>query len=550
MTIRPARRRTLQALALAATLPGLSPYLRAGAASGPPQAGSADVPRRGGTLIAAIHPQPSALIIAINNQYANAAVSANIFDGLVTYGEDQQPRPALATHWEVASDGLSITFRLRPNVTWHDGAPFDSADVRYNVLEVWKKIHARGRVTFAPVIDVDTPDALTAILRLERPAPVILNALSPSESQVLPRHLYEGTDVRTNPYNAKPVGTGPFRFKEWKKGESITLERNARYWDEGKPYLDRVIFRAIPDAAGRAAALEIGEIDYLPYAGVPFADVARLRQNPALRFQTEGYEYSAQIYVIEFNLRRPHVDQVKVRQAIAHAIDRQRLIDTVWYGLSRPAAGHIPAALTQFYTSDKPEYPFDPARAEALLDEAGLPRQADGMRFRLTFTPSPSTEAYAHAAEFIRQNLQRVGIGVSFERHDGPTYIRKIYTDYDFDMLIQGYSVMLDPEMGLTRIIWSKGASRGVPYVNASGYAQPETDRIVEAYQTEIDPARRREHFHALQRQLGKDLPFIPILDAPFFTFHQARVRGLTTLPDASRSALTEAWLQAPDRPA
>lgn len=540
------RRHFLEAIALAATLPGLSSYLRAATTETLPSAPPA-APVRGGTLIAAIHPQPSALIVAVNNQYANAAVSANIFDGLVTYAEDQSPQPALATAWSVAPDGLSIRFTLRAGVTWHDGVPFTSADVRYNVLEVWKKIHARGRVTFAPVVDVETPDELTAVFRLDRPAPVIMNALSPSESQIIPRHLYEGTDVRNNPHNLKPIGTGPFRFKEWKRGEYIELERNASYWDEGKPYLDRVIFRAIPDAAGRAAALEIGDLQYLPYSGVPFSDVARLRAHSDLKFDTRGYEYSAQLYVIEFNLRRPYISDVKVRQAIAHAIDRQRLIDTVWYGLSKPADGAIPSSLTQFYTSDKPTYPFDPARAETLLDEAGLPRKANGDRFDITFTPSPSTEAYSQAAEFIRQNLKRVGINVIIERHDGPTYIRKIYTDYDFNMLIQGYSVLLDPELGLTRLIWSQGAQRGVPYVNASGYANAQTDRIVTAYRTENDPAKRRLLFHDLQRQLGSDLPFLPIMDAPFFTFYNRRVHGLSHTPDASRAALSAVWL-SPDK--
>lgn len=528
---------------VAGALSGLPPRL-ASLAAAATENDAADQPVRGGTLIAAVHPEPSALIVAVNNQYANAVVSSNIFDGLLSYGEDQKPRAALATAWDVSPDGLAITFRLRSGVKWHDGTPFSSADVAYNVLEVWKKVHARGRITFAPVTSVETPDALTAILRLSRPAPVIMNALSPSESQLIPRHLYEGTDVRTNPYNLRPIGTGPFRFKNWKKGEYIELERNPDYWEGSKPYLDRVIFRSLPDGASRAAALEVGDLHYLPYSGVPYSDVARLRKNPQLRFESRGYEYSAQIYVIEFNLRRPHISDVRVRRAIAHAINRQSLIDTVWYGLSQREDGIIPRSLKQFYTEDKPTYPYDPAKAEALLDQAGVPRKAGGERFKISFTPSPSTEAYVQAAEMIRQDLKRVGIALNIERYDGPTYIRKIYTEYDFNMLIQGYSIMLDPELGLTRIVWSEGASRGVPYVNASGYASAQTDSIVKAYRSEQDPAKRQALFRELQRELGADLPLLPIMDSPFFTFSNQRVRGLETGPDAARSALADVWLQ------
>ena len=536
-TFVPTRRALLAASALAlGLLPATLIAQPARAADGEPV--------RGGTLFAAIHPQPSVLIVAVNNQYANAVVSAKVFDGLVTYDEQQKPQPALATSWTVSRDGRTITFRLRQGVKWHDGAPFSSADVRYNVLEVWKKVHARGRVTFEPVTDVETPDAHTAVLKLSRPAPVILNALSPSESQLLPRHLYEGTDVRTNPWNNKPIGTGAFRFKEWKRGEFIELVRNPDYWEADKPYLDRVIYRAIPDAAGRAAALETGEIQYLPYSGVPFSDVARLRQRPELVFDTRGYDYSAQIYVVEFNLRRPFVEQQKVRQAIAHAIDKQGLINTVWYGVTKPVSGPIPPGLKQFHTDDKPVYHFDTAKAEKLLDEAGLPRKANGERFAITFTPSPSTEAYAGAAEFIRQNLQRVGITLNIVRTDGPTYIRKIYTDYDFDMLIQGYSVLLDPELGLTRILWSKGASKGVPYVNASNYANAKVDAVIEGYQRETDPEKRRKLFHGLQRLVNADLPLLPLMDAPFFTFHSKKLRGLEATPDASRGSLKNVWLE------
>ncbi len=148
-------------------------------------------------------------------------------------------------------------------MTWHDGKPFTSADVAFSVLEIWKKYHSRGRSTFANVVAADTPDPLTVVWRLSRPAPYIISALASIESQILPRHLYAGTDILTNPHNVAPVGTGPFRFVEWKRGQYVALARNPNYWDKGKPYLDRVIFRLLPDAASLSTALETGEAQFV-----------------------------------------------------------------------------------------------------------------------------------------------------------------------------------------------------------------------------------------------------------------------------------------------
>lgn len=503
----------------------------------------AATPVRGGTLIAVINPEPAQLHTAFHNQYANSVVGANLFDGLVVYDDQQKPQPLLAKSWAVSADGLSITFRLQERVKWHDGKDFTSADVKYSALEIWKKLHPRARVTFAPLIDVETPDALTVILRLERPAPVILSALNFAEAPILPQHLYRDTDVRTNAVNRRPVGTGPFRFKEWKKGEYIELERNPGYWQQGKPYLDRVIFRTIPDAAGRAAALEIGEVQYLPYAGVPLADITRLRQNPKLAFETRGYGYGAQLFFFQFNLRRPNVDNAKVRQAIAHALDKKGLIDTVWYGASEPADSVVPKSLTAFYAVDKPVYDYNLQKAERLLDEADLPRKANGTRFTVTLDLSVNGPEFAFAGEFIRQNLAKVGIDARPVLTEQGAFMKRIWSDYNFDILFQGFSILMDPEMGLTRMVWSKAASPGVPNVNASNYASPAVDKLIDAYSKELDPRKRAGYFHEVQRVLLTDLPLLPVMEAPYFTFYDRHVHGLDLRLDGIRSSLQDVWL-------
>lgn len=193
--------------------------LRAGLALGTmatvldqPRAWADEAPVRGGQLIVGQFPEPAVLTSGINTAGPTANISGKIFDGLLTYDFDFRPKPQLATAWEVSPDGRTIRFTLRPGVTWHDGHPFTSADVAFSVTEIWRKYHARGRSTFANVTSVETPDPLQVVLDLSQPAPFILNALVATESQVLPRHLYEGTDILANPHNIAPIGTGPFRF--------------------------------------------------------------------------------------------------------------------------------------------------------------------------------------------------------------------------------------------------------------------------------------------------------------------------------------------------
>ncbi|MGQ4274656.1 ABC transporter substrate-binding protein [Terrihabitans sp. B22-R8] len=504
---------------------------------------SASEPVRGGTLITVIQPEPTSLNSVVNNNYANGSVSANVYDGLLRYDDAMAPQPALAERWEVAPDGKSITFHLRQGVKWHDGANFTSADVRFSALELWKKVHARGRVTFASLEDVETPDDHTAIFRLKAPAPVILSALNAAESQVLPKHLYENTEILQNPRNNNPVGTGPYIFKEWKKGQYVTLERNPNYWDAGKPYLDRIIFRVIPDAASRAAALETGEVQYAPFSAVPLSDVDRLKDDPSLAVATKGYAFQSHVFLLDFNLNRGPLKELGVRRAIAHAINRQGLIDTVWYGLGKPAISPIPSQLTRFHNTETVSYAFDPAQAEKLLDEAGYPRAANGVRFQITHDYLPFGETYKIAGEYIRDNLKKVGIDLVLRGQDYPTWTKRVYTDYDYDIDSNTIAVMMDPEMGLPRLLLSTNRKPGVPSSNNSGYENPEADSVIQSLQIEPDAAKRKALFDRLQTIAMTDLPLLPLSEMRHFTVYNKRLHGLSTAPDAALAALSGAWL-------
>ncbi|MGS0897550.1 ABC transporter substrate-binding protein [Burkholderia stagnalis] len=502
---------------------------------------SAHAQQRGGVLTSLIYPEPGQLTTAFDTQLATGVVSTNIFDGLVNYDAAGQPVPSLATSWQTSPNGKTLTFHLRHGVKWHDGAAFTSADVRYSALHVWKQVHPRGRVTFAELQDVQVPDPYTAVFQFAHPSPVVMSALNEMEAPVLPAHLYEGTDVLTNPWNQKPVGTGPFVFEKWQHGDYVVLKRNPAYWDAGKPYLDKLIFRIIPDAGARAAMLESGEAQYAPHSLIALQDLQRLK-GESLKVETRGYAWSSPFLALEINLRNPILKNLKVRQALAHAIDRDGLVKLIWFSLGKPATGPVPSSVSRFYTPDVTRYAFDPAAADKLLDEAGYPRKANGVRFTLREDYMPFNN-FDRSAQFIKQNLKRVGIDVVVRSQDVAGHLRSVYGTYDYDIDIAQFSSFLDPQVGVDRILWSKAIKPGVPFTNASGYTNSTVDQAIEASQIEGDQATRISDFHTLQKQTMLDLPILPLMELHQFTVYSPKLQGVNTTVDGAFSSLKNAWL-------
>lgn len=495
-------------------------------------ASAQDAPIRGGTLTALLHPEPPYLLSAVDPTLQMAVVTTKMYEGLLSYDLDMKPRPLLAESWEVAPDGLSYVFKLRQGVKWHDGHPFTADDVAFS-LGVWKARHARGRQSYARVTGVETPDPHTVILRLSEPAPQMATVFSSYESPIIPKHVFGTGDLLSNPAASAPVGTGPFRFKEWKRGDNLILERNPDYWDTSKPYLDRVVFRFIADASSRAAALEAGEAQIGALTPVPLSDMARLTANPNLVATTSGYDYMAPVLLLQLNVRNKPLSDPKVRQAIAYAINRDTLTKTVWFGYGKPATGPIPSVVKAWYTTDGvPAYPHDPKKAEALLDEAGYKRGPDGKRFKMQTDPFPGGAEFTRTAEFIKQQLGRVGIEVELRTSDFPSYVRNIFGEYNFESTPMYNGAFPDPSAGLQRIYWSKAAQKGVPFVNATGYANPAMDHHFEDAQTQNDPKKRWQDFADMQRQAMTDLPVIPLMEMRFVTLANRRVVNHTITAD------------------
>lgn len=526
-------------IAMAATVAALACSTASAAADWPKE----EPGRPGGTLTALLSPEPTTLVSAFDSGSAVGIVATKMFEGLVGYDFELQPIPELAKEWEWSPDGLSITFRLQPEVKWHDGTPFTSADVAYSMMEIWKKLHSYGRSAFANVVAAETPDDHTVIFRLSKPSKYMMKNLNGYMSPVMPKHIYEGTDVRSNPANAAPVGTGPFRFAEWARGSYLRLERNPNYWRENRPYLDGLIIRFMPDAGARAVAFESGEAQLAFTNALSLNTVRRLEKLPQYEATTLGYEFTSAIFMLELNTRRPPFDKREVRQAVMHAINRQALIDIVWHGFGKVSTGAVPSSVSEFYTSDTPQYEYDPKKAEAMLDAAGYPRKAGGIRFRIAHDFLPFGPDLQRSAEFVKQQLARVGIEVEIRSQDVASFVKRVYTDNDFHMTNTHLSATSDPTLGVQRLYWSKNIAKGIPFSNGTGYTNPEVDRLLEAAQVESDESKRVALFHEFQRIAQADLPILNIFEMQRPTVTSVKVRNHTLRGDAPFSSYADIFL-------
>lgn len=496
-------------------------------------------PKSGGTLTWIVTPEPASVIPLTTTAGGNAEIGPKIVEGLLSYDNDLNPKPQLATAWETSKDGLRYTFTLRQGVKWHDGKDFTSADVAFSILTL-KQVHPRGRGTFANVVEVQTPDPYTAVVVLSKPAPHLITALAGAESPIVPKHLYEGTDIVSNPHNSAPVGTGPFVFKEFVKGSHIVLERNPNYWDKPKPYLDKVIVRFIPDAVARAAALESGAAD-LGGQAIPLSDVKRFNALPNVRVDSVNWPYVSNHQQLIFNLDSPALKDKSVRKALAQAIDVNALNKVVWYGYGTVSAAAIGKANTRYHNDEIKYFPVDLKAAEAALDAAGLKRGPDGTRLKLRLLFNPFQER--RAADFVRQSLARIGVDATIEAYDFATYVTKAYTERAFDITLEALANVFDPTVGVQRVFWSKNFKVGLPFSNAAHYVNPEADRLLEAAAVEVDEAKRRQLFLDFQKVVFDDIPSVEFGANPNITVAAKKVHDYATGGEGIRGTFADLYL-------
>jgi len=498
-------------------------------------------PQRGGSAVVAIGSDPETLNLGITTGYAVGAVAASIFSGLVWIDARGEIQPGLATSWTTSPDGLSYAFELRRGVKWHDGRVFTAQDVKFTMEQVTGLYHGRFRPAFQnfEAITVTSPQSIK--ITLKRPYAPLLRLLTVFDCPILPRHVYQGEDITRHSRNNDPVGTGPFKFREWVRGDRLVLERNDAYWDP--VYLDRLIFRIIPGAALRVTALEVGEVDMVADFYLPKTDVDRLKRNPNVRLRL-GQPIPSMGFMF-INARRAPLDNPKVRRALALAINRVQIVTQAMGNLARPARGPFGDGFKWAFSPESDYnrlYPYNVERANALLDEAGLPRGAGGERpVRLRMVYDAARAPIAAAAAIIRDNLRAVGVTVDLQPMDRAVMIERIYTRPDYELTVQTFTSGGDPAIGYHRIFAS--AAPGVPFVNATGYSNPEVDSLLSRAAEVPERAARGKIYAQASKILAADVPTLMLFDEIGVDASRATLRGVWIGAEA-RDRWDAVWVQ------
>jgi peptide/nickel transport system substrate-binding protein len=485
-----------------------------------------ETPKRGGTVVYALTADPVHLNAALTNDLNAQQTSTQIFSQLLTVDKNGKVHGDLAESWSMAPDGMTYTFKIRKGVKWHDGHPLTADDVRWALTEITMKYNPNASTSFGAVASIEAPDETTLVFHMKHPFPPFV-PWSFTNQWIYPRHIYEGTDPRQNERNYKnPIGSGPFKFKEWVRGDHITFERNPDYYIKGEPYLDRVVARFMPDAGARVIALENGEVDYLNIYSLPTSAIPDLRKSKDVAVvSAKRINYGG--IMAHFNLRNPNLAKKEVRQALSYAVDRKLITERAFGGIGAPAAGPISSYQSEFFDPKIAGlYPHDPKKAEQLLDKVA-PKGPDGKRFslRITYARAGEGGGLQTAAEIMREEFRPLGIDLVLEPKDYAVWMESAHLKWDFDLSMGSYQTGPDPAIAVSRLYITKNIQKLMGR-NLMGYSNPKVDELFAKGETEVDPAKRVQIYNEVQEIMADDVPALWLWDRSAVLAESNRVRG------------------------
>ena len=475
-------------------------------------------PKQGGTLtfsyrIIAGHFNP-----AIASGTPTGIPGTQLFAALLRFDDEWNPQPYLAESWEISDDGLTVTVRLRDNARFHDGHPITSEDVKFSI-ETYQQNHP-FKPMYAPVQSIETPDPLTAVFRLSDPHPAILLAFSSQLGVVIPKHVYgETDDIRKHPQNSQDVvGSGPFKLKEFKPGEYIIMERNEDYFLEGRPYLDRIVYKKISETTSRVISLEKNDVDMTAFeSDAEFLN--RLKKNGHLTLTPDGYSAIGPLEWLAFNTMNEPFDDKRVRQAFAYALDKEFIVNVLYGGYAQRSTGPIhPGSV--FGPKDVNPYRLDLDKAQALLDEAGYPPDGDGVRIRTTLDFIPAGGAWKRKAEYVKAQLKKIGVDVTIKASADFRGWLKTVSNHEFDMTLDSVFNWGDPVIGVHRTYQSTNIRKGVPWHNTQQFQSAEVDAVMERAGKELDQEKRKALYQEMQRLVVEEAPIAYLHTSPYHTVY------------------------------
>ncbi len=486
-------------------------------------------PAYGDTLIEGIIGEPSILIPMLAGDSASHSVSGLIFNGLVKYGTDLSVVGDLAGSWDISHDGLVITFHLRRGVKWADGTEFTADDVMFGFKTITdEKTPTAYKEDFLQVKKAEVIDAYTFRVTYEKPfAPALT---SWGNLVVLPSHLLEGKDITKSELTRNPVGLGPYKLGKWTAGQELILDSYHDYF-EGRPYIDRYMYRIIPDSATMFLELKAGGIDIMGLTPIQYTkqtDTNFFKTNfQKFRYPTFAYTHMA------FNLKHPFFKDKRVRQAIAYGIDKGEIVDVALFGLGSPATGpYVPN--TWPYNPDVKKYNHDPEKARQLLKEAGWEDtdgdrtlDKDGLPFKFTILTNMGNNLRKNTATIIQWRLAKIGIKVEIRALEWSAFINNFIDKKRFEAVLLGWNIGLDPDQ---YDIWHSSKTKEKEF-NFISYNNPEVDALLEKGRRSFNIAERKKAYFRIQEILADELPYIFLYVPDATPIVHARFRGIKPSP-------------------
>jgi len=452
---------------------------------------------RGGTLTVDLPSEPTTND-PLTGAWNAGFVGAQLFNSLLTLDDKLQPQPSLATKWSVDAQKGTYTFELRQGVLWHDGQPFTADDVKFSYEQIISKYDVFGAQYFKNVTVSISGNTVT-IKPVNFQPGVQIGLIASEDAAIYPKHILEGKDFLKSTFRTSdPIGTGPFKMKTWVKGSYIELARNDKFWNAPKPYLDGITMKFVSDSSAIIAGLQRGEIQYI-FRGVPFEAYNTLKQSPSLRVVPHNRPpYVAAVWI---NTKAPYLNDTNVRRALAYAINRTDIVAKATQGLSKPDQYMIDSTLVP-PSPTLTVYNYDPAKANALLDQAGYKKGADGTRFSLellTRTGEPDEQLFS---QLIKDWLAAVGIKLSIKTVDFATQLA-LESKFQYQMATTKYWASTVWAYQLFTTEWiGKG-----PFTNNFQYSSDVTDTIFHNWLKETDPAKSVQLLQQAEDQVSKDVP-------------------------------------------
>lgn len=497
------------------------------------QSGS-EAPAYGDTFIQASIGDIGGLIPNLTSDMPSSEVGGLIYDGLVRYDKDLKVVGAMADSWTFSSDCRELTFRLRHNVKWHDGHPFTAADVVFTYKTMINpKTPAPFKEGYLLAKNVEAVDPYTVRVTYEKP---YARALSTWSDYMLPQHLLApyvaDGKLRESPQSRLPIGTGPYRFQEWRTGDKVVLVANPDYYD-GSPYIGRMVYRVIPSQATIFLELKAKGVDYV--RTLTAFQYSRQTDYPAFRKAYNKFHYPSSFYTFfGFNLKDPRFADVRVRQAFAHAINKRELIDGVVLGLAREVDGPIRPG-TWAYMDQVRRYEYSAEKARALLaaagwvdrDGDGIVEDKDGKPFAFTILTNQGNDERKKVAEIIQHRLKAVGVKADIQVIEWAAFIKEYVKPRRFEAVILGLGTGEDPDQ---YAVWHSSQT-GPDHMNRSGYSNPEVDHLLEAGRASCDQQERVKYYRRIQEILAEDLPVLFLYFKDELPVVSSRFRGIKESP-------------------